>query len=123
MVSIACAKHGVLGFGRGLARLMEAASIPVRINTLAPSWTSTNVLPDVAGIMQAVSHRSQSPDVVARLTAFLMVDEKRNGEIIFVDNGKYTEIEKAVLVPAFEKIMGDAPSDDDILRRILALSG
>jgi NAD(P)-dependent dehydrogenase (short-subunit alcohol dehydrogenase family) len=123
MVFIACAKHGVLGFGRGLARLMEAASIPIRINTLAPSWTSTNVLPNVAGLMQAVSHRSQSPDVVAKLTAFLMVDEKRHGEVIFVDDGKYTEIEKAVLVPAFEKIKGDAPSDDEILKRIVALSG
>lgn len=118
-----CAKHGVLGFGRGLARLMEATGIPIRINILAPSWTSTNVLPDVAGIMQAVSHRSQSPGVVAKLTAFLMVDEKRHGEIIFVDDGKYTEIEKTVLLPAFEKIKGDAPSDDEILKRIVALSG
>ncbi|KAG9240187.1 hypothetical protein BJ878DRAFT_430833 [Calycina marina] len=118
-----CAKHGVLGFGRGLARLMVAASSPIRVNILAPSWTSTNVLPNVAGIMQAVSHRSQSPDVVARLTVLLMIDEKRHGDIIYADDGKYMEIEKAVLLPAFEKIKGDGPSDDEILQRIGALSG
>ncbi|PQE22011.1 hypothetical protein CJF30_00010026 [Rutstroemia sp. NJR-2017a BBW] len=116
------AKHGVLGFGRGYARVIEAAGLPIRLNTLMPSWTSTQVLPDVAGIMKAVSHQSQSPEVVARATAYLMADSSRHGEAIYVSDGKYKEIEKSILYPAYETIRGDGnPSDDEILARIFAL--
>jgi len=115
---IGIAKHGVLGIGRGFGRAVQAANIPIRINILMPSWTSTNILPDVAGIMKAVSHESQPTLVVARIAALLMVDESRDGEVIFVADGKYKEIEKSVLTPAYESIKGDAPSDDEILRRI-----
>jgi hypothetical protein len=101
--------------------MTESANIPVRVNTLAPSWTSTQVLPDVAGIMKAVGHDSQSPLVVARAAAYLMADTTRNGEVIFVADGKYKEIEKSILAPAYETIKGDSPSDDEILKRIFAL--
>jgi hypothetical protein len=65
------------------------------------------VLPDVAGIMKAVGHESQSTLVVARAAALLMVDTSRNGDVIFVSDGKYKEIEKAILAPAYETIKGD----------------
>lgn len=114
----ATAKHGVLGFGRGFGKAVTAAGLPIRINTLMPSWTSTNILPDVASIMKSVSHESQPTMVIARIAALLMVDKSRNGDVIFVSDGKYQEIEKSVLAPAYEKIKGDGPSDDEILRRI-----
>lgn len=118
---IASAKAGIVGFGRNLARLVESSGLPIRVNTLAPSWTSTEVLPNVAGVMKAVSHESQGPEVVARATALLMADKSRHGELIYISDGKYKEIEKAVLYPAFQGILGDGPSDDEILRRIYAL--
>jgi NAD(P)-dependent dehydrogenase (short-subunit alcohol dehydrogenase family) len=118
------AKHGVLGFARGYQRLVESAGLPIRINTLTPSWTSTQVLPNLEGIMKAVSHESQPTVVVARAAVYLMADKSRNGDVIYVQNGKYSEIEHAVLAPAFQTILGKGnPSDDEILKRIFALSG
>lgn len=121
---VATAKHGVLGFGRGYARLVEAADLPIRINTLMPSWTTTSILPDMGGIMKGVSHEAQPGLAVARAAAYLMVDASRQGNVIYVSDGKYKEIEKAVLWPAYESIKGEGnPSDDEIMKRIVELSG
>lgn len=119
----ASAKSGALGFGRGLAVLVKSANLPIRVNLLAPSWTSTQVLPNVQSILQAVQHDSQSPSVVARATVYLMLDASRNGEVIFINDGKYKEIGEAELTPVYERIKGKGPSDDEILGRIFALSG
>lgn len=51
------------------------------------------------------------------------MDEKRHGDVVFVYAGKYKEIEKAILAPAYEKVKGDGPSDDEVLARIMALEG
>lgn len=61
--------------------------------------------------------------MVAKAAAYLMVDEKRHGEVIFVCEGKFKEIEKAILAPAYEKIKGDKLSDDEVLAKIFALAG
>ncbi|KAH7397130.1 hypothetical protein BKA66DRAFT_437712 [Pyrenochaeta sp. MPI-SDFR-AT-0127] len=122
-VDYATAKSGVLGFGRGFARLVEAAGLPIRINTLAPSWTATQVLPDLKNLLAAVSQNCQPTSVVARAVAYLMADKSRHGDVIFVCDGKYTEIEKAVLAPAYETIKGDSLSDDAVLAKVLALGG
>lgn len=117
----ATAKAGVIGFGRSFARLVEVAGLPIRVNTLAPSWTATEVLPDLKTLLAAVSHDCQSTDVVARAVAYLMATKSRHGDLIFVCDGKFKEIEKAVLAPAYETIKGDAPSDDAVLAKVLAL--
>ncbi|KAH6872457.1 hypothetical protein BKA58DRAFT_428627 [Alternaria rosae] len=120
-VDYSTAKAGVLGFGRSFALLVKAAGLPIRVNTLAPSWTATQVLPDLKGLLDAVSHNCQPTSVVARAAAYLMVDESRHGDLIFACDGKYTEIEKAVLAPAYATIKGDGLSDDDVLAKVLAL--
>lgn len=61
--------------------------------------------------------------MVARAVAYLMVDKSRHGDVIFVADGKYKEIEKAVLEPAYESIKGEGPSDDDVLAKVFALAG
>lgn len=71
--------------------------------------------------MKAVSHQAQSPVVVARSAAYLMTTTDREGDVIFVSDGKFLEIEQAVLTPAYQSIRGEGPSDDEILGRILAL--
>ncbi|KAH8701911.1 putative 15-hydroxyprostaglandin dehydrogenase [Talaromyces proteolyticus] len=117
------AKHGVLGFGRGYARLVEAAGLPIRINTLMPCWTTTSILPNMDGLMKGISHEAQTGLVVARCTAHLMVDASKHGNVIYIADGKYKEIEKAVLWPAYESIKGEGnPSDDDVLKRIFELA-
>ncbi|THV45259.1 hypothetical protein BGAL_0510g00030 [Botrytis galanthina] len=115
------AKAGVLGFGRSIQRTIKAAKLPIRVNTLAPSWTSTQVLPDLDGIMAAISHKAQSCDVVARSAAFLMATTDREGDILYVSDGRITEIEQSILAPAYATIKGDGPSDDEILERIFGL--
>ncbi|KAI9055498.1 hypothetical protein LZ554_000449 [Drepanopeziza brunnea f. sp. 'monogermtubi'] len=119
------AKHGVLGFGRGYARLMSAAGLPIRVNTLMPSWTATNLMPDIGGVVAGVSNPNTVQDglVVARAAAYLLINQaQRQGDVVFVCRGRYTEIERAVLAPAYEAIKGDPaePSDDEILERIWA---
>lgn len=122
-VDYSTAKAGVLGFGRSFAVLLEAAGLPIRINTLAPSWTATQVLPNLKDLLAAVSQDCQPTSVVARAVAYLFTSKTRQGETIFVSDGKYTEIEKAVLAPAYESIKGDSLSDDQVLAKVLALSG
>ncbi|XP_014551616.1 hypothetical protein COCVIDRAFT_30889 [Bipolaris victoriae FI3] len=122
-VDYSTAKAGVLGFGRSFARLVEVAGLPIRVNTLAPSWTATQVLPDLKNLLAAVSHDCQTPDVVARAVAYLMVDKSRHGELIFASNGKYTEIQNTILAPAYEQIKGDDLSDDAVLAKVMALAG
>ena len=123
MSALATAKAGVLGFGRSFARLVEVAGLPIRVNVLAPSWTATQVLPDLKNLLAAVSQRCQPTSVVARAAAYLMATKSRHGEVIFVCDGKYTEIEKAVLAPAYETIKGESLSDDAVLAKVMALGG
>jgi len=101
--------------------LVEAAGLPITINTLMPSWTMTVLLPNMEDIMKGAKATVQSGLEVARVAAYLMADKSRNGDVVFVANGKYKEIEKAVLWPAYETIKGGDPSDDEILKRILEL--
>ncbi|PVI01154.1 NAD(P)-binding protein [Periconia macrospinosa] len=122
-VDYSTAKSGVLGFGRGFARLVEAAGLPIRVNTLAPSWTATQVLPDLKNLLAAVLQDCQPASVVARAVAYLMADKSRHGDVVFVCDGKYTEIEKAVLAPAYNSIKGNSPSDDEVLAKVFALGG
>lgn len=81
------------------------------------------MLPDLGDLLKAVNYDAQPTSVVARAAAYLMVDEARRGDVVFVCQGKYTEIEKAILAPAYAKVKGDGPSDDEVLERIFALAG
>lgn len=103
--------------------LTQVAGLPIRINTLAPSWTATQVLPDLGALLKAVDYDAQSTDVVARAAAYLMVDGERRGDVVFVCEGKYREIEKAVLAPAYAGVKGEGLSDDEVLEKIMALGG
>lgn len=38
-------------------------------------------------------------------------------------DGKYREVEKAILAPAYESIKGNTLSDDAVLAKVLALGG
>jgi hypothetical protein len=42
--------------------------------------------------------------------------------VVFVCDGKYKEIEKAVLAPAYESIKGEGLSDDEVLAKVFALA-
>lgn len=90
---------------------------------LAPSWTATQVLPDLKNLLLAVSQECQTAEAVARAAVFLMVEKSRHGDVVFVCDGKYKEVEKAVLTPAYDSIKGDSLSDDAVLAKVYKLLG
>ena len=119
----ATAKHGVIGWGRGLVPLLDAAKLPIRVNTLAPSWTESSVLPELKMLLNAINVELQPASVVSRCAAFLMADESKNGQLVHIERGKYAEIDEAILLPAFGKIKSDDyPFEDDVLRRLSELA-
>ncbi|RGP74455.1 short-chain dehydrogenase [Fusarium longipes] len=118
-VDYSSAKHGVIGFGRGLVPLLDAAKLPIRVNTLAPSWTESSVLPELKMLLGAINVELQPASVVSRCTAFLMADESRNGQLVHSERGKFKEIDEALYLPLFGKVKGeDYPFEDDVLRRL-----
>jgi NAD(P)-dependent dehydrogenase (short-subunit alcohol dehydrogenase family) len=98
------------------------AGLPIRVNSLAPSWTATQVLPDLETLLSAVSVEAQPTSVVARAVAYLMASKTRHGDMIYVCDGKFKEIEKAILNPAYNAIRGSSLSDDEVLARVFALA-
>ncbi|KAF4335349.1 (-)-trans-carveol dehydrogenase [Fusarium beomiforme] len=120
-VDYATAKHGVLGFGRGLVPLLEDARLPIRVNTLAPSWTESNVLPSLKSLLNTINIEVQPACIVARCAVYLMANTTMNGQVVHVQRGKYAEVDKAVLLPAYRKIKGDDyPSEDEVFERLAA---
>ncbi|KAH7464362.1 hypothetical protein FOMA001_g17734 [Fusarium oxysporum f. sp. matthiolae] len=119
-VDYATAKHGVLGFGRALVARLEAAQLPtpIRVNTLAPSWTDSNILPSLKSLLNEINVEVQPASVVARCAAYLMADTSRNGQLIHVQRGKYAEVDEALLLPMYRRINGDSLSEDDVLGRL-----
>lgn len=118
IVDYATAKHGVLGFMRAMIPLIKAVDLPIRVNGIAPSWTVTGLLPP--GYAEAAGKGSQSADVVARSAAVLMADHRRNGHLIYSAEGRYREIDEAVLLKANEDIFRGDLDDNIIMERINA---
>jgi hypothetical protein len=81
------------------------------------------VLPDLETLLNAVSQGYQSPAIVARAVAYLMATNSRHGDLIYVCEGKFKEIEKSILAPAYETIKGASLSDDEVLAKVQALGG
>lgn len=108
-------KHAVLGLMRGLLPIL-LPDIPVRVNAIAPSWTTTGLVPEqvvekVAGI------GTQTPVAVARSVAILMADGQRNGQLIYSVEGKYSEIEGLLLKTAAD-IVGEM-NEDLVMAKLL----
>ncbi|KAK7178890.1 hypothetical protein DPSP01_014199 [Paraphaeosphaeria sporulosa] len=115
LVDYTMAKHGVLGLIRGLQPLLHP-QLPIRINGISPSWTATGLAPKEFIEMVIPT---QTPAVVARSVALLMADEMRHGQLIYSVQGKFSEIEESVLLPAAKTIVGDI-SEDLVLTKVQA---
>ena len=102
------AKHGVLGLLRGLVPNLLSPStnnkplLPIRVNAIAPSWTRTGIAP--GQFLRDLGVPSQGPEVVARCVGLLMADGGRWGEVVYIDQGRFWEIEEAVLLPAAGRV-------------------
>lgn len=119
IVDYTTAKHGVLGFIRGMTAALQAEKLPIRVNGIAPNWTATAIISkETVDFIKATGAAVQGPDVVARSVAVLMADEKREGELIYSNGGEYWEIEGVAMKYA-QKIMGNRTSDDDLNRIVM----
>ncbi|KAF2716225.1 NAD(P)-binding protein [Polychaeton citri CBS 116435] len=100
-------KHGVLGFMRGV--LPNLYQTRIRMNEIAPSWTVTGLLPPQ--LTDRIDGPWQQPEVVARAVAVLMADQKRQGQLIYIVQGKYKEVEEGFLMTAAREILdGEEPA-------------
>ncbi|KAF5251099.1 hypothetical protein FANTH_3772 [Fusarium anthophilum] len=117
-VDYGAAKQAVLGFGRGLVARLGAAQLPIRVNILAHSWTESNILPSLKSLLDEISVKVQPASVVARCAAYLMVDLSRNGHVIHIQHGIYTEIDEAFLLPTYRRINRDSITEDEALERL-----
>ncbi|KAB8209877.1 hypothetical protein BDV34DRAFT_221381 [Aspergillus parasiticus] len=111
----ATAKHGVLGLMRSL---VGQAPGNVRVNAIAPSWTTTGLVP--AEFLASLGVITQDPGVVARSVAFLFAESTRNGHLIYSWEGNYKEIEQAEggLLSTVKDILGNPVSEDEVLQRM-----
>lgn len=111
------AKHGVLGLMRSLEPILYP-TLPIRINAIAPSWTTTGLVPE--GMIEAAAGiGTQTPTVVARSVAILFADGSRHGQLIYSVEGKYSEAE-GILLNAAAAIVGDA-NEDVVLAKLWSL--
>lgn len=123
LTDYAAAKHAVLGLMRGCVPLLQSHGLAdkIRVNCIAPSWTATGLMAE--GLSDTVGKKSQTPHSVARSVALLMADQQRTGELVYIAEGKFREIDQAVLLRTVEKdIFGSDLSDNEVLMRIQALA-
>ncbi|KAE9570041.1 hypothetical protein CGMCC3_g13900 [Colletotrichum fructicola] len=93
-VDYTTSKHAVLGFMRGLLPHTSRLPVPIRINCIAPNWTKSGLVTEE--IVAPTGFDLSTPEEVARSVGLLMTDKARNGEVIFVDGGRYWEIGKTL---------------------------
>lgn len=79
---------------RSLIPHLEELPVPIRLNCLAPNWTKSGIVNEEMVSLTGLA--LNTPEHVAQSAVLLMVDNNRNGEVIFIDGGKYWEIEESL---------------------------
>ncbi|KAI9039698.1 NAD(P)-binding protein [Aspergillus affinis] len=118
----ATAKHGVLGLMRGLVE--DTISLGgVRVNAVAPSWTDTGMVP--RAFLERVGARVQDAEVVARAVAGLFGDEPRHGELVYIWDGRFFEINSSEggMLDAVQGMLPEMMSEGEAMRRLRVTSG
>lgn len=110
------AKHGVLGMIRGMGSKLQQKNI--RLNAIAPSWTSTGIVP--GELIQSLGAAVQSPEDVARSVVLLLADTARAGEIIYSWEGNYREVNKADqgLLASAAAVLENAADEERVMLEI-----
>jgi hypothetical protein len=87
-----------------------------------PTWTDSNVVPNLRQKMDRIGVELQPTSSVARAAILMMADPARHGHVIYVGRGRYKEIDESILLPAYESIKGDYPWEDDVFRRLVEIT-
>ncbi|KAL4892705.1 hypothetical protein BDV59DRAFT_202452 [Aspergillus ambiguus] len=114
------AKHGVLGILRGLTDDLEQSTAPtaVRLNAVAPSWTATGLVP--REVIESMGAVVQEPEAVAKGVVTLFGEPARHGELLYIWDSRYFEINKAEggLLDSTLKMLPVPVAEDEIMRRL-----
>lgn len=117
-IDYATAKHGVVGFMRGLVPALNAAAqaqaqdySPIRVNCIAPTFTQTGLVSRDDFKAMGMEHLLQEPITVAQSTAILMADTARQGQVVYSAGGRLFEIEESRLLPVAAGIVGEYSED------------
>ena len=105
------AKHGVLGWMRGIVPNLQTAKLPIRVNSISPSWTITGMVPKE--LVDVMDCEWQGPEAVARSVAVLMADEMRQGQLIYSVGGRFLEVEESRFLPVAREVVGE--NDEDVV--------
>lgn len=103
---------------RGLVHPLSLSEPPIRINTLAPDWTDSQIVS--REVLESIGATVQSADTVARSAALLMADTSRQGQLLYSQNGEITEIEEGLL-QANKDITNGATPGEDLMKYIAKL--
>lgn len=106
-VDYATAKHGVVGFMRGLVPVLVTQDSPIRVNCIAPTFTHTGLVSRDDFRAMGIEHLLQEPIAVAQSTAILMADAARQGQVVYSAGGRLFEIEESRLLPVVADIVGE----------------
>lgn len=110
-------KHAVLRMIRGLAYDLEGK---VRFNAVAPSWTSSKMVP--VEFIESLGVAVQGPEVVAKIVAHLFADQKRHNEVVYSWDGKYLGVNKAKggFLHAIEEKLPNAANEERVVKELKA---
>lgn len=100
------AKSGVVGFMRGLVPFLTEHPSNIRINTISPSWSRSGMVDQYPPDDVGYSGQVQDAEAVARSAILMMADGKRQGQNIYIRQGKFWEMEEALL-----KVAADTGGD------------
>lgn len=108
-------KHGVLGFMRGVVPTIQRRGLPLRVNCIAPSWTSSGMVSEEIFAAKGHSDVLQPAEAAARSALLLMADESRQGQMIYSARSEFYEIEESILLSVAAEIVGRGPMLDDVI--------
>ena len=104
---------------RGLEANMAGGK--VRINCVTPLWTATGIVPKEL-LETKLGMKIQGPEAVAKSAMLLMADESRRGQTIYSRQGRFKEMDRALLGKAVELLEqgeGDGPKNEEEGRKMM----
>lgn len=108
-------KHGVLGFMRGVVPTIQRRGLPLRVNCIAPSWTSSGMVSEETFAAKGYADVLQPAEAAARSALLLMADESRQGQMIYSARSEFFEIEESRFLPLAADIVGSGPILNDVI--------